>query len=813
MITILPNSKKTIIFTKGLNCLFHDDFVDRISDPAAAATGRAEQLENVRANIGTVTLWNILVGFLVVLTFAGSRLFLPAVSWYLVFLVAITFSMGRVTSRWQKYSDKKNPIDDKILVQIATTLGLIWIAMPLLLFGDADIEQRLFLVAVMLSLIGAGAFFLSGIPRAATIFSLIMMSGLMVAIVINWHAHLLYAFILTFILTLLTVGMIQTNKRFLIDRIEERIALEESNTTIGVLLREYEDSGYEWLWETDPQGGFKNVSANFSQAVGLAAEEITGKTLAYILTELSDYHSDENIAALNTIRMALMESQPFRDVVVGYQREKGDIRWWKLSGRPSFERKIGHKTRKEWAKKQQTQFGAYRGVALDITDAIRADKKIAYLALYDSLTNLPNRASFKDQMKQSIARTHTGQGGMALFMLDLDKFKHINDTLGHPAGDRLLVLVAERLSEKCSEAAVVSRLGGDEFAIVMDGITTSSQARKFAEKMMTCFSEPFLIAERKLWVNCSIGVAMAPQHGDNTVDLIKNVDLALYRAKKDSNCSYNVFEADMDLQVRERRRLGQELQHAISRNELYLLYQPLMSTANDTIIGYEALVRWNNPRCGIVSPEHFIPIAEENGTIVDIGKWVIHRATEDAAGWPAGKKVAINLSPLQFVGIELEAEVTKALNVSGLHPSRMELEITENSLIANKDATLVTLQNLRTLGISIALDDFGTGYSSLSYLMSYPFDKIKIDRSFLSDTDELGNNATLIRTIIGLAKNLNMRTTAEGVETIEHLEFLRREGCDEIQGFLISKPVPPSAIVAGEDVRNLQNVLGLRAAG
>ena len=801
---ILQNTEKNPTLRDSFKSLFVDDFASENSDPARAAAGRNEQFASIRANIGTVTLWNILVGYLVVLTFAGDPFFLKSILWYLSFLVAITFTMGRAKGIWRQEEKANEILSDRTLVQLAATLGLIWIAMPLLLFGETGVEQRLFLITIMLSLIGAGAFFLAAIPRAAVIFSMIMVSGLIIAIVVNWHSHLLYSMVLCSIFTLLTIGMIQTNRGFLLDRVDSRVALEESNNMIGVLLREHEDSGHEWLWETNAKGEFCNVSVNFAKAISLNPQNIEGKTLAEILIENSKFSSHENLQSLEAIARAQAVKEPFRDIVVGYQLHNDeDVRWWKLSGRPLLDRNHG-------GNESDT---AYRGVALDITDAKKAENKIAYLALYDSLTNLPNRASFKEQMEYSLAKMHAEGSGLALFMLDLDKFKHINDTLGHPAGDKLLMLVSERLSKECGDAAIVSRLGGDEFAIIMDNVPSCEDAAENARKIISCFREPFPISGRRLWVNCSIGVAFAPDHGDNTVDLVKNVDLALYRAKNDSNSSFNVFEADMDLQVRERRRLGQELQAAISNDELYLLYQPLLCTATNSIIGYEALVRWNNPRCGVVSPEHFIPIAEENGTIVDIGKWVIHQACKQASSWKNNRKVAVNLSPLQFIGIELETEVTLALSKSGLLPSRLELEITENSLIANKDATLLTLQNLRALGVSIALDDFGTGYSSLSYLMSYPFDKIKIDRSFLSNTDELGNNATLIRTIIGLAKSLNMRTTAEGVETLEHLEFLRKEGCDEIQGFLISKPIPPSAIEAGEDTKYLEETEGLLATG
>ncbi len=810
---MLRNIFREKLSLKGLSQLFKDDFALHMADPDSAARGRAEQFDVIRANLGTITLGNIFAGFLTVLTFVGSYQFQTALFWFLGFLAIVSITMGRSARKLKaaKGKPRKYPNragDDVSQVQSAVTLGLVWAAMPLLLFGDAEHAQRLYIIATLLALVGVGSFFLSGVPRAAVSFSLVMIVGLVAAIFLNWHSNLLNPLILTLAFSLLIIGMIRKNATFLIERMEARIALVESNEMIGVLLREHEDSGYEWLWETGSDGTIRNVSKKFVRAAGVSAMELEGKPLPSVLQEptncpttiqdKADCPSIIKGEPACKICHAMEHKMPFRDIVVKYLHPVDGVRWWKLSGRPFSDR--------------DDVVGGYRGVALDITDVKKSEDKIAYLALYDSMTNLPNRASFREAIDKGIEKTMSGSSSVALFVLDLDKFKHINDTLGHPAGDELLIQVARRLDKKCVDSTIVARLGGDEFSILHDGISNCEEAEAYARNLIGCFYEPFTIAGRKMSINCSIGAAIAPVHGDCTGDLIKNADLALYRAKADNNCSYNIFEAEMDLQVRERRRLGQELQLAIANEELYLLYQPLLCTKTNAIIGYEALVRWENPRCGIVNPEYFIPIAEENGMIVEIGKWVIHQACIEAASWNNSRRISVNLSPLQFVGIQLESVVATALGNSGLLPSRLELEITENSLMVNKVATLQTLQNLRKLGISIALDDFGTGYSSLSYLMSYPFDKIKIDRSFLSKDDPMGNNATIIRTIIGLAKSLGMRTTAEGVETVEHLEFLKSEGCEEIQGFLISRPVLPAAIEKGDDVATLQKNLGIRKA-
>ena len=780
---ILEN-KKTI--KTAISSLFADDFSHRISDRASDALGCVEQPGIIRANFGNVTLGNIFAGFLSVLAFVGSDQFLAAILWYLAFLCVATFTMIRSTRRAKdgKWTDIKS---DKYQLMASLILGLSWAGLPLILFGDANMEQRLFIVAIMLSLVGVGAFFLSGVPRAAVVFSMTVIGGLLAAILLNWHARMLNPTVLILAFALLLVGLIRKNGSFLIDRIEARIALVESNEMISVLLREHEDSGYEWLWETNSNGKIANVSKKFAQAVGVDEEVLEGRCFVSMLEEMPAARSDQggnNIDKIDNVDDAFHANAPFRDIAVSYQHPDGGIRWWKLSGRPI----VGHNVNRS-----KSVIG-YRGIALDITETKNSEDKIAYLALYDSLTNLPNRASFKEQIDRSIAKTGVNGFGVALFVLDLDKFKHINDTLGHPAGDELLVMVAKRLSAQCNNATIVARLGGDEFSIVVENVSSVEEAEKYAMGLVSCFKERFFIAGRNIGVNCSIGVGIAPVHGDNSGELIKNADLALYRAKSDNSNSFKVFEAGMDLRIRERRRLGQELQMAISNGELFLVYQPLICAKTDEIIGYEALARWKNPRCGTINPEIFIPIAEELGLIGDVGRWAIHEACREAASWKNRRRVSVNLSPLQFVGIQLELVVARALGDSGLLPSRLELEITENSLMVNKDATLVTLQNLRNLGISIALDDFGTGYSSLSYLMSYPFDKIKIDRSFLTSNVELGKNAAIIRTIIGLAKSLGMRTTVEGVETMEHFHFLTQEGCDELQGYLLSPPILPSQL-------------------
>ncbi len=795
-------TEKKISQKNSLMSLFVDQLAMRISDPRKAALGRKEQLDVIYANLSTVILWNILAGFLTVLAFVGQPQFLDAVFWYCGFLLTIgLLSMGGI-KRYLAVKVFGATNSDHPQMVLAFVFGLAWVAMPMLVFNEAKVEQQLFVTMTMVCIMGIGAFFWAGVPRAAIVFLITLMVGITAAIFLSWHSALLNSVMLVIAFTLLVIGMIRENSSFLVERLAAKLALVESNDVISVLLQEHEDRGYEWLWETDARGNIVNASKKFAEAAGVSLENLNENSFKSLFLGFPDNCSSPRNTEHNGICDAFSAKQPFRDVIVKYLHPNGETRFWKLSGRPVSD------LIDQSGDPSGNYCAGYRGVALDITDAKISEDKIAYLALYDSLTDLPNRANFNEQIDEMIDRTNSEFLRFGLFFLDLDKFKHINDTLGHLAADTLLILVSKRLNASCANAKIIARLGGDEFAIVAEDISSIEEAKLFAKQIVSCFDKPFNISERIIKVTCSVGVALAPCHARNPEDLIRHADLALFRAKKERSSSCNIFEADMDLQVRERRLLSEELKEAINNQELFLLYQPLFAAKTNEICGYEALVRWRNPRCGLVSPEQFIPIAEEDGMIVEIGKWVIHQACREAGNWGNLRRVAVNLSPLQFVGIQLESVVTRALADSGLSPSRLELEITENSLMVDKVATLQTLKNLRHLGVSIALDDFGTGYSSLSYLMSYPFDKLKIDRSFLSSEVGMGHNETLIRTIIGLAKNLNMRTTAEGVETVEHLEFLTREGVDEIQGYLISEPLSPEEIEASEDDRRLVANLG-----
>jgi diguanylate cyclase (GGDEF)-like protein len=425
----------------------------------------------------------------------------------------------------------------------------------------------------------------------------------------------------------------------------------------------------------------------------------------------------------------------------------------------------------------------------DITDRRKAEAQIAYMAHHDALTGLPNRLLFHQEMSHAVVRAGRGEP-IAILCLDLDQFKTVNDTLGHPVGDALLILVAERVRGCVGEHDTVARLGGDEFAIIQVGPAQPDGAIALARHVIDALSAPYEVEGHSLVVGTSVGIAIAPATGADPDHLLKCADLALYRAKEDGRGTYRFFEPELDQKVQQRRALEADLRSALANDRFELHYQPIVSLDTGQVTTCEALLRWNHPTRGYVSPAEFISVAEETGLIVPIGAWVMRQACHDAVRWPRDLKVAINLSPVQLRNRQLPLEFANALSSSGLLPSRLEIEVTETVMLAEADAMTNVLHQLRQLGVRISMDDFGTGYSSLSHLRRFPFDKIKIDRSFVIDVSRRHEAAAIVRAVAQLGSSLAMITTAEGVETVEQLQALREAGCTEAQGFLFSPAVP-----------------------
>jgi diguanylate cyclase (GGDEF)-like protein len=438
-----------------------------------------------------------------------------------------------------------------------------------------------------------------------------------------------------------------------------------------------------------------------------------------------------------------------------------------------------------------TYNGGWIATHEDITARERVEARMAYMARHDALTDLANRNWFRERLDDTIDRIRANGGEFSVLILDLDMFKAVNDSLGHPIGDRLLKQVADRLHHIIGDRDLIGRLGGDEFAIIHSCAGAAhASATILANRILSAIAAPYYIDGNEIAIGTSIGIATAPQDGLDADDLLKNADLALYRAKSEGRAAYRCFEAGMDSEMKQRRELELDLRHALSRDELEIHYQPVIDASTRKPDGVEALIRWRHPTRGLISPDKFIPLAEETGLIAPIGEWILRHACREATRWPDHIRLAVNLSPVQFRSQDLATIVREALAHSGLPARRLELEITESVLLQKTANALGTLHQLKTLGVGIVLDDFGTGYSSLSYLRVFPFDKIKIDRSFIAEMQTSHDCAAIVAAITGLARTLDVETTAEGVETEDQFLLLRATGCTHAQGYLFSRPVP-----------------------
>ena len=438
--------------------------------------------------------------------------------------------------------------------------------------------------------------------------------------------------------------------------------------------------------------------------------------------------------------------------------------------------------------------GGFVSTHEDITEQRQQEARIRHLARHDPLTELPNRTHFLEEMAACEAIVERGER-IAVLCIDLDYFKSVNDTYGHAIGDKLLKQASARLWGSTRETDLVARLGGDEFSLLVRPVDKPSDVAAVAERIVKTMSAPFMIEGHQLSIGASIGIAIAPQDGSTTDVLMKNADLALYRAKSEGRSTFHFFEKDMDAAIQKRRMIEGALRMALDRHELRMMYQPLFGLRENRVTCFEALMRWTHEGEAI-SPGEFIPVAEETGLIVQMGEWALREACRTAVSWPAPVRVAVNLSPVQFKNKRLFETVRDILAETGLAPTRLELEITESLLLKDSEQVLEALHRLRGIGIRISMDDFGTGYSSLSYLRAFPFDKIKIDRSFMRDLERRGDSLAIIKAVIQLGQSLGMSTTAEGVETEDQLRAVREQGCTEVQGFLFSPPLEAPAAAA-----------------
>jgi diguanylate cyclase (GGDEF)-like protein/PAS domain S-box-containing protein len=538
-------------------------------------------------------------------------------------------------------------------------------------------------------------------------------------------------------------------------------------------FRDLTELSSDWYWEQDENCRFTILSGGVLQTARFNPADSIGKTRR---EQPGIIMSEEEWA---THEATLAARQPFQDFTYKRNNPEEQMRYVSISGRPIFD--------------AQGNFKGYRGIGKDITDRIVAEERIQYLAYHDGLTTLPNRASFSQILNHGINHAHRYNKGMAVLFIDLDRFKNINDTLGHEAGDALLQEVGKRLKHSVRQSDTVARLGGDEFVILLEELSEPGRVATVAGKILSAIIKPFQMLGQEFRVTASIGISIYPEDGQDEQTLMKKADIAMYHAKEEGKNNFQFHSERMDTHSFERLALESSLRRALERNEFQVHYQAKMDFATGQMTGMEALIRWQHPDLGMVSPVQFIPIAEETGLIVPIGKWVLRTACLQNKAWQKEGlpplSVAVNLSARQFADENLLADVTSILNETGMNAAFLELEITESMIMHNVDKAVQTLTKLKTLGIRLSIDDFGTGYSSLSNLKRFPIDTLKIDRSFIRDLPGDSEDKAITRAIIAMGKSLNMTLVAEGVETQEQAEFLRAHACDQFQGYYFSRPV------------------------
>ena len=741
------------------------------SDEQLRSQVRAQQINTIVKTTPAMMAGNLLLGLMLVVLAAKTSVVIYACAWFAV--LAIVCGMGmRSWFRTKGMPSRKHASPKAIerAVLHAGVLGVLWGVAPLLFLNLDQSELSATIAVGITGLVCAAGFVLSTIPQAVIAFLFPVVAGSLIALMVyaTTLTGILAAMLMVYLAVVLSASYSQT--RTYMRAMMVSATVEAQKKTISLLLKDFEAHSSDWLWETDSELKIARASERFAQAAGRSQQELCGMFLIDVLSA----DKDNPHPALGVIATSMERRLNFTEIEVPISMSS-DGHWWSLTGMAEIA--------------PNGAFIGYHGVGSDVTFEKRADERISFLAHNDALTGLLNRAHFTEMLNQTVSRLERYGSPFALMFLDLDHFKTVNDTRGHPVGDRLLVEVSRRLRAQVPQNTVLARLGGDEFAIILNKVAKAPDVEPLAAAIIKRLSEPFSIDGETISIGASIGIAIAPRHGTRSDQLLRNVDLALYRAKDSGRSAYRFFEISMDSQARERRALEFDLKTALQNDEFALYYQPLIGAESNQAMGFEALLRWNHPIRGVISPAEFIPIAENSGLIKAIGDWALEEACQTAASWPEHLTIAVNLSAPQFDNARIVDTVTRALKESGLAPHRLELEITESLLIDRPDDVIAILEKLRAIGVCIAMDDFGTGYSSLSYLLKFPYDKIKIDKSFISAIETDKAACDVLRTIGALAKTLNMRVTAEGVETIEQVEFLRAIACDQLQGFYFARPL------------------------
>ncbi len=766
-ITSSPGGKLSIRAVLGLNKVEDSEWA-RLRGLQYSSLGRQSRYR-VFAHVG-----------LALLTIA---MFLGAVQplWLGIWFALLVTVQVRGAQFDQSLSDaERRKVSRKEVYRQAQTpvlAGILW-SVPLTFFGlTGGPVSHVSAWAVVVILVTGTALFSAAAPLGIAIFTVIV--GL--SAITGFYLNGLYE--VAIVAALFTggalFGSIEVARINLIARIAEN-GVAEKDQVVSLLLREFEENEADWLWEIDTSRRVQSVSPRFAFALGQVQSEAEGRPLLELIAGKA-WESGNFPTSLHDLAERLKHRENFSNQLVEVSIN-GEARWWELSGTPMLD--------------ERGKFIGFRGVGSDVTEQRESSEKISYLARFDTLTSLPNRLQITEALGEALRYSEQWRSRCAFLMVDLDRFKSVNDSLGHLVGDRLLAQVASRLQSLMGEGRMCGRLGGDEFAVVIRDASDHTVIEKVARQIIEHLSAPYTVDNHTLYVGASVGSAVGPRDGRSVEELMRNADLALYRSKDEGGGEHFKFESGLHALAEERRQLEVSLRNALGDEELELHYQPVVDAHQETIVSFEALVRWNSADHGFVSPGKFIPLAEETRLIVPIGRWVLREACREARSWPENVKVNVNVSPEQLLEQDFTDDVVAALAETGLRPERLEIEVTESIFL--RDATIArnALEQVMALGCSVALDDFGTGYSSLGYLRKLRFSTIKVDRTFVQGAaQQSAESLAIIRAVVAMAQSLDMTTTAEGVETADEAALIRELGCDKIQGYYFGRPMPAADAV------------------
>ena len=736
----------------------------------------------------------LLMGFTHLLVIVGYVLLSRSLEWCLcldnplipsVFVIVVDGIAATALITRERFNISTHAMVRALCVYLVVA-GLLWTWFGQTVQDDPFVTQISAAQIVMCAGIGIGAIVSVSSPPLALVNTIV--SAIAAIVLANTRLVAVGVEIVALVLVAYSVA----GTRTIIATGRERLRLDALARKSLQFIDEFENSGRGSFWETNAQGTLSYVSRQLAEDFECEPAELLGRQFTDLLSV--ETGAADSMEERKTLGFHLSARFPFSDVVVRPASEQ-DVHW-SLSGNPIFD--------------ERGRFLGFRGIGTDLTEQRKSEREISRLARFDSLTGLPNRAMMRQTLDEALRNAAHRQKGCALFMIDLDRFKNVNDTLGHPIGDALLREVADRLKSVMGNHGQIGRLGGDEFQAVLPGAVDIGLLESLARTLIEQVSRPYNIEGNKVTIGASVGIAIGDPGRASADALVRNADLALYAAKGAGRGKHRLYEPSMHSEAAERQILENDLRQAVERGELAVHYQPVVRAAGEDVSGFEALVRWQHPTRGPISPAKFIPLAEEAGLIGTIGEWVLRTALEEASHWPDHVRVAVNLSPLQFNDPNVTAMIGKHLAETSVRAERLELEITEGVFLAEGDSTDETFARLKALGVRLALDDFGTGYSSLGYLKKAPFDKIKIDQSFVrgaASTTSTNRNAAIIRAIVTLAETLGMDTCAEGVETHDDLELIRDLGVSMVQGYIFGRPAP------AETARELANSVTVEAEG